>query len=1197
MTLSASDFLPPLQRLVRALEADLHERVAQTPALAEQVTQEHAAARAADRTGESLEAFTDDVVTQAAVAWVLAAVFVRFLEDNGLLDPELAASGQEPERWIAGSTRELCDLAREREREFYRQRRSADEQPAEERQYLLHVFETIGLLPGMDRLFDPEHNPLWRLGPSADGARELLETFRARDAASGDTALVFASAGLDTRFLGDLYQDLSEAARKRYALLQTPKFVEEFLLDRTLAPAINELGLDAVKLIDPACGSGHFLLGAFDRLFGLRVQAEPAANPRVLAQRALDQVTGVDLNPFAAAIARFRLLVAALHACGVRRLAGAPDFDLRVATGDSLLHGRRPASAGQKAELFERSDLRGAGTDHYYASEDRRLLARIFADRYPVVVANPPYITVKDAGLRDAYRSRYESCHGKYSLVCPFLERIFDLATESGYVGMIVANSFMKREFGRKLIETVLPRWDLTHVVDSSGAYIPEHGTPTVILFGRARPPLAPEVRVVMGIRGEPSSPKDPAAGRVWTAILAQIDHVRSESEWVSVEGTPRKVLGNHPWSLRGGAASRSMARLNSQASTVLGELIESIGITAVTGEDEIFVFPDETTLRRIGVQRFRTLVFGDIVRDWEFGDASQAIWTYDDEGTARLDQKSAAARLLWRARSRLDKRKRFGVAMLQKGSTWWEWQELYYDKLQTPLAICFAFVATHNHFVLARGGRVFNRTAPVIKLLKNATLDDHLGLLGLLNSSAASFWLKNTLFERGGGGVGGGIASEAWERFYEHDATKLKKLPLPKTHPVHLGTFLDRLAKELAASRPSAVARHELPIPSALKAAGSEHETLRRRMIALQEELDWRCYHLYGLLDDLTLPDAEEPPEVELGERAFEIALARRVAAGELETRWFERHGSTPRTDVPDHWPTAYRELVERRLAAIAQRKDIRLIERPEYKRRWVREPWESEKTAALRDWLLDRLEAEELWKQPRLTTVASLADRIRRDDDFLRVAELWAGREDLDLTRVVGELIEPEAVPFLARHRYKATGLRKRGVWERVWDLQRQEDALDAKAELSADHPDHLSEAEAVRRKAALDIPVPPKYKSTDFAKPSYWRLRGKLDVPKERFIVYPGAERGADPTPVVGWAGWDTLQRAEALATWYVEARDVDGWSEERRQPLLDGLAELVPWLLQWHNELDRDRGLRLGDYYRSFLEEERRRFATE
>ena len=44
-------------------------------------------------------------------------------------------------------------------------------------------------------------------------------------------------------------------------------------------------------------------------------------------------------------------------------------------------------------------------------------------------------------------------------------------------------------------------------------------------------------------------------------------------------------------------------------------------------------------------------------------------------------------------------------------------WHELYADKLRTPLSIAFAFVATHNHFVLDRGGKVFKQSAPVIKL------------------------------------------------------------------------------------------------------------------------------------------------------------------------------------------------------------------------------------------------------------------------------------------------------------------------------------------------------------------------------------------------------------------------------------------------------------------------------------------------
>ena len=45
----------------------------------------------------------------------------------------------------------------------------------------------------------------------------------------------------------------------------------------------------------------------------------------------------------------------------------------------------------------------------------------------------------------------------KYSLAVPFLERIVSLAVEGGFTGQITANSFMKRDFGKKLIEEFFP--------------------------------------------------------------------------------------------------------------------------------------------------------------------------------------------------------------------------------------------------------------------------------------------------------------------------------------------------------------------------------------------------------------------------------------------------------------------------------------------------------------------------------------------------------------------------------------------------------------------------------------------------------------------------------------------------------------------------------------------------------------------
>ena len=132
--------------------------------------------------------------------------------------------------------------------------------------------------------------------------------------------------------------------------------------------------------------------------------------------------------------------------------------------------------------------------------------------------------------------------------------------------------------------------------------------------------------------------------------------------------------------------------------------------------------------------------------------------------------------------------------------------------------------------------------------------------------------------------------------------------------------------------------------------------------MIAVQEELDWDVYRRYGLLDDAEvaglIADPVSVPELKLGERAFEIVLARRMAAGEIETQWFERHRSTPITEIPAHWPEPYKAVVAERIEAIENRRDIALIERPECKRRWQSEPWEVKERAALTSWLLDRCE-----------------------------------------------------------------------------------------------------------------------------------------------------------------------------------------------------------------------------------------------
>ncbi len=213
----------------------------------------------------------------------------------------------------------------------------------------------------------------------------------------------------------------------RFALLQTPEFVEEFILDLTLTPAIEEFGLAGLRVIDPTCGSGHFLLGVFHRLVDAWQAQAPSLDPYELARRALDSVHGVDLNPFAVAISRFRLLIAAWRAAGVRTVAEAAGhrWQMTVVTGDSLLPVER---RGSIAEVDEAIGYRPVWED-IDEFDDVHLLD---PGSYHVVIGNPPYITVSDANLNAIYRELYSACHRQFQLTVPFAQRFFGLARRAG---------------------------------------------------------------------------------------------------------------------------------------------------------------------------------------------------------------------------------------------------------------------------------------------------------------------------------------------------------------------------------------------------------------------------------------------------------------------------------------------------------------------------------------------------------------------------------------------------------------------------------------------------------------------------------------------------------------------------------------------------------------------------------------------
>ncbi|MGD9620623.1 MAG: BREX-2 system adenine-specific DNA-methyltransferase PglX [Mycolicibacterium sp.] len=1161
--INSSTLLADLKGQLKLLKADLKQR-AEDPSNSwgVRLKEEYAEAFRRERTGWSWEKWRDNEVEQAAVAWIISTTFLRFCEDNDLLVGAKIDGLPTAVGWIAGPS-DRVQRAEENLTAYFR-----DNPTHNRRHWLQHGLAVLAAQPAGAPLVDPKHNPVWRAEITPETATALIAFWR-RTNDDGTLVHDFTDSNLETRFLGDLYQDLSEHARDTYALLQTPVFVEEFILDQTLTPALAEFGLEEIKLIDPSCGSGHFLLGAFERLNRAWLETAPGLDAKERVRRAMASIHGVDINRFAIAIARFRLTVAGLKATGERSLVGVPAIGFHLAIGDSLLGVR-----GGLDQTFDFDDEAGAAFT--YDTEDlNEYFGILQPSQYHVVVGNPPYITVRDPALGVLYRAMYRTAHREFQLTAPFMELMFRLAIRgeqgrgAGYVGQLTGNGFMKQEFGRKVIEDLFGgRYydnpvDLTEILDTAFAHFPGHGTPTVIIFGRRRGPVSGTVRTVVGLRGEPKTPRDPAAAPYWSELVANHERPGFEGAYVAVVELDRAVLASFPWHLVSPVRGSVFRSMEEAASGTLATTVETFGYTGQTNADSAFLARRRALLRR-GVEKdfVKQFVTGEDVRDYVVSPSSFCVFPYRDGQLITPAPGSGLLSWLWPLRTSTWTRATFSKKTYREdGRQWWEWHQVSLGRIGR-WAITYPMVATLQHFALVRSGPVFNRHASFLQLPAEASEEDHLSLLGLLNSSTACFWLKQVCHNKGRPSADGAGADEPWEHRYEFTGTKLQTFPLPTSLPLARGRILDSLAQELVSIAPASVLADWSASPTAnlrdaLVSAEVEWRRLRERMIFEQEELDWEVYRLYGLIGDDLNYYGLRIDGISSSERAFAIALAQDVRDGRAETSWFRHwnHKYPEVADLPDSWPHDYKVVVQSRLELMGSDRAIRLLEKSEFKRRWATTGWDTQRTEALQDSILDRLEDPALWQDPQGPTarsVAELADLLRADPVLKELARALSGTAEQDLSAVIGGLIPREAVPFLAAHRYKAAGIEKYRAWQRVWALQRREDAGEKVA-----------------------IPVPQKYAQGDFAKATYWKARGKLDVPKERFIAYPGLAREGDPTPVLGWAGWSHRDQALALAR-EIPVQQALGADDGALVPLVAGLVELEPWLAQWHSEIEPQFG---------------------
>jgi len=1080
-----------------------------------------------EQVGEDFDVWTDLLARRSAVLWILKSVYVRVLEDRGLLSPGriLDVEAQQLFEQLAPNLGENTAFLRW----VYRDLASAQ--------------------GGLPELF--ARQPAEIAWPSDALSRDLIAFWRYRDPDSG-ARWSFSEEQFEGELMGDLYQDLDPVVKDRFALCQTPDFVREFILERTLTPAIDAFGAENVRLIDPACGSGHFLIDALKRLVAVSREDKPSRDRRKLVSCCLERIVGIDLNDYACALARARLVMTAAELAGVKSLGEASLFHPQVFWADALEQVEKGEdSRGHQLDLLDcgRPETPRASLTR---PEVRVALRGVLTPRFHAVVGNPPYIAEADEERkryqreRVGGRKRYVTAHREYSLVGPFIERSLQLSVTEGFVGLIAGNNFAKREFGKPVVERVLAATDLTLLADTSQARIPHHGTPTVLLFCRARAARGETTRVVRGRRGD-TQDSHPSRAGVWNSLLKGWQNPGFEDEFVSVADVARETLAKHPWTLAGGGAAELRGQLE-LIGTPLAEFANSMGAATTSGEDSLF-HQRPGVLARVGVSHCRSVATGSDVRDWCITPRKEIVWPNKECGEVLPEEDARDVLQFFRPfKEVLRRRKLFKVPIEKRGLKWWQVREVYPERFATAPYLMYAEVASHNHFALVLSQQLASQTAPIVSLHRGASRQDHLAILGSLNSSLLEFWMRQVYQVKGGDSTGRRRQSEAWSRRHARDVTKLKKAPLPPKLWPRIAGIAERIhdiGAKGAQLRPARLLAQDWS-PEQLRGrlvdAESSLRSLRQEQVALQEELDWTLYVAFGLAPQSELLDFAEIEPLASEHRPFAICLARRLKSGHTTSFWFEALGLQPAEDIPEEYRRATCKTLGRRVGLIESDDTLRLLETREHKRKWEPLEFQAQIEQAAADFLTDRIE-QSIRDSARPVPLSHTVGQLQDDARFLAVASVYQGRPDVDVAQLVAALVKANAVPSHPFLIYTDVGLVKREAWDRI-------------------------RASQDGRTGVASPTGPPEYsqgsrgKSKDFMRAEYWKIRGKLDVPTERFVGFTEApEMGSAKDTLYGWAGASAIQRLTGILSVDEELEDA-GVTLADRVALLDSAWRLLP-----------------------------------
>lgn len=255
--------------------------------------------------------------------------------------------------------------------------------------------------------------------------------------------------------------------RKEHGIYYTPKFVTSYIVKETVGRFLEERGYNEIlnmKILDPACGSGSFLIRAYDELLNYHAyqRGKPVSelDQWERLQILTSNIFGVDLDMQAVEIANLNLLLRSLA-----KRESLPSLTDNIRQGNSLISGTKEELKGYFGDNWREKK------PFNWEQEFKDIMAQ---GGFDIVIGNPPYVRIQTLPRDEAdyYREFYQSAFGSFDIYILFLEQAIKLLKPGGQLGFITSGKFLKADYGKKIQQILHQECTVESVIDLSAQQV-----------------------------------------------------------------------------------------------------------------------------------------------------------------------------------------------------------------------------------------------------------------------------------------------------------------------------------------------------------------------------------------------------------------------------------------------------------------------------------------------------------------------------------------------------------------------------------------------------------------------------------------------------------------------------------------------------------------------------------------------------